>query len=64
MAPMTDFRGVVFFQCATCGLGLNERDFYELGMRIPDWGESRDEYCDAELIDDVTHSDCQRARAV
>jgi hypothetical protein len=34
--------------------------FFETGLRLPDQGESRDDYCDAELIDSVMHVDCLR----
>lgn len=46
------------FNCPVCRKPVGERDFFDLGLRPPDRGETREEYCDAELVDDVTHLDC------
>lgn len=57
-----DFRGRVMFHCRDCGHPLTADDFFQLGLRLPDEGEERDDYCAAELIDDATHVSCLRAR--
>lgn len=57
-----DFRGAVMFRCRNCGQPLTADDFFHLGLRLPDEGEERDDYCAAELIDDATHLSCLRAR--
>ena len=46
------------FTCRRCGRALTTDDLFELGMRLPDKGESRGDYCDAELLDDVEHPAC------
>lgn len=64
-APVLDARGRVMFHCKTCSRPLNADDFFELGLRLPEPGEIKDEYCADELIDSVTHTACaQAARAV
>lgn len=60
--PVRDFRGAVMFRCRSCGEPLTADDFFHLGMRLPDEGEERDDYCAAELIDDATHVNCLRVR--
>ncbi|HXK32872.1 MAG TPA: hypothetical protein VNM91_02530 [Dehalococcoidia bacterium] len=50
------------FRCRSCGEPLTADDFFHLGMRLPDEGEERDDYCAAELIDDATHVNCLRVR--
>jgi hypothetical protein len=39
---------------------MTRDDFFDLGLRLPE-GESREEYCDAELIDVVEHLRCGSA---
>lgn len=56
--PIADEAGRPMFTCRRCGGPLTADDFFELGMRLPDDGESRDDYCDAELIDYVEHPTC------
>jgi hypothetical protein len=42
---------------------MRERDFADLGLRVPEYGETADDYCTAELIDDLEHRSCIQARA-
>jgi hypothetical protein len=58
-----DYSGEIMFCCCACGVALTTDDFFEQGMRLPDNGESREEYCDAELLEGTTHIDCSRAIA-
>jgi hypothetical protein len=58
--PVLDADGAVLFICPRCGEPIGRDDFFELGMRLPD-GESRDEYCDAELLEFVEHPRCARS---
>jgi hypothetical protein len=53
-----DAQGHPFFRCRVCGAPITESDFGDLGLRVPEHGETRDEYCDAELIDDIAHKGC------
>jgi hypothetical protein len=53
-----DYRGEPVLHCSTCGRALSVAEFFELGLRPLDSGESREEYCDAEVIDSVTHTAC------
>ena len=57
-AAVVDYSGSVMFRCRRCGAALTEEDFFAIGLRLPEHGESREDYCDAELIDDVTHAAC------
>jgi hypothetical protein len=59
--PIPDAAGRPMFTCRRCGIALTADDLFELGMRLPDDGESRDDYCDAELIDYVEHPACVAA---
>jgi len=53
-----DHQGRIMFLCAACGLPITKSDLFELGLRLPDPGESKDDYCASELIDSLTHGDC------
>jgi len=59
--PILDFHGQIMFFCGACGEPLTHDDFYEIGLRLPDQGETRDDYCEAELIDKIEHVDCLRS---
>ncbi|MDE3095861.1 MAG: hypothetical protein KGK07_07655 [Chloroflexota bacterium] len=50
--------GQPMFTCARCGAPLTKDDFFDLGLRLPDAGERREDYADAELIDTVRHAMC------
>jgi hypothetical protein len=59
-----DEAGRVMFRCGTCGGAISDDDFFEIGLRLPESGESADDYCDAELIERIDHVACGRpARA-
>jgi hypothetical protein len=57
-ATIVDAHGAAMFVCSRCERPMTERDFFDLGMRLPDAGESRDEYLDAELLDEIVHEHC------
>jgi len=42
---------------------MRERDFADLGLRVPEYGETADEYCASELVDELAHTSCVRAQA-
>ena len=56
--PIVDERGRVMFHCGTCGGAICVDDFFHLGLRLPERGESADEYFDAELLDRIDHAAC------
>jgi hypothetical protein len=58
---IVDDRGRVMFRCDRCCGAMSLDDLFELGLRIPERGESADEYRDAELIDRLDHVGCARA---
>ena len=64
MSPNSDPQAVLdrlgraVLLCASCHAPLSADDFFELGMRLPDHGETREEYIDDELIDYVSHPRC------
>jgi len=53
-----DTHALPMFDCSRCGEAMTQEEFFALGMRLPDTGESRGDYYDAELIDSVTHLAC------
>lgn len=62
--PILDEHGRVMFRCAACGGAILMQDFFEIGLRLPERGESADDYRDAELLDRIDHVACAtRARA-
>ena len=60
--PITDRYGRIMFRCAACDEPLITDDFFVLGLRFPDDGETQDDYFAAQLLDSVAHLDCSRAR--
>jgi hypothetical protein len=58
--PVLDAHGVVMFHCKDCGGPITKEDFFEQSLRLPDLQETRGDYCDAELIDEIRHEKCAR----
>ncbi|HWQ28929.1 MAG TPA: hypothetical protein VNN12_07890 [Dehalococcoidia bacterium] len=56
-----DHRGRPFMTCVACGAPLRKEDFWNAGLRLPEYGETAEEYCDAELLDDLRHAACLSA---
>lgn len=56
-----DHQGRIMFLCPACGAPISRSDLFELGLRFPEPGESKDDYCEAELIDSVTHVACLKS---
>jgi hypothetical protein len=50
--------GGPMFRCATCGEALTPSDLLNLKLRLPEPGESYEEYAEAELIDKMEHLAC------
>ena len=61
--PITDRNGRIMFRCSACDEPLTTDDFFDLGLRFPDDGETQDDYFTAELLDGLKHTDCSRALA-
>ncbi len=61
--PLLDRYGRAMFLCRACGEAMTSDDFFALGLRLPEFGETSEEYCDAELVDEVEHESCARSRA-
>ena len=57
-----DRNGRVMYFCSRCHQPVTTDDFFELGLRLPDDGETQDDYYSAELLDDLRHVDCSRAQ--
>jgi hypothetical protein len=53
-----DRHGRPVFACADCGEPVTTDDLFALGLRVPDDGESRDDYFAAELLDSLSHITC------
>jgi len=60
-SPILDRHGRIMFNCRACGAPITSDDFFDLGLRLPEPGESKDDFCDRELIDAIEHMDCLRA---
>jgi hypothetical protein len=56
-----DYRGQELLRCTHCGRALTHAEFYDLGLRLPEAGESCDDYYDAEVLDSATHPACVEA---
>jgi hypothetical protein len=50
------------FPCDRCSRPLTYDDFVDLGLRPPDERETRDDYFDAELLDSLSHANCDASR--
>jgi len=59
--PIRDRHGVPMFICRRCGNALSSSDFFDLGLRVPEPYETRDDYLDAELLDTLSHVACSAA---
>lgn len=59
--PVTDYRGRVMFHCDLCGAAMTRRDFFDAQLRLPEHGETAEDYADAELIDRFEHARCRAA---
>lgn len=59
---LLDRSGQPLLLCSRCGAGLAEEDLYAEGLRLPDPGETADDYLETELIDSLHHIDCLAAR--
>ena len=59
--PFVDRHGNVMFWCDRCRMPISRSDILDLGMRLPDYGETAEDYRDAELIDAFRHSSCAAA---
>jgi len=62
--PLIDLRGRVMFNCAICGGPMTRRDFFDAELRLPEYGETAQDYADAELIDRFEHARCGTTRGV
>jgi len=56
--PVVDRHGNVMFWCDHCRSSISRSDILDLGMRLPDVGESAEDYLDAELVDSFQHPRC------
>ncbi len=55
---VVDRSGRPLFYCHLCHGPITRLDFAKLCLRLPDPGETVDEYCDSELIGQLSHFDC------
>ncbi len=59
---LRDRRGKALFICPHCSGELTDEDVISQGLRLPSHDETRDEYCEAELVDDLEHLACARGQ--
>ncbi len=57
-----DHQGRVLFACSSCGEPITADDFFEMGLRLPDDGETQEDYFSAELLDDLSHASCAQEK--
>lgn len=48
--------------CTACGEPLRVEDLLGQNLRLPEQSESREDYLDAELLDDLAHVACEGVR--
>jgi hypothetical protein len=56
--PVLDHGGHVMFRCGGCAGPMSQADILDLGLRLPEPGETANDYLDAELIDALRHERC------
>jgi hypothetical protein len=61
--PLLDFRGRTMFYCTRCGAPISRSDILEFGARLPDDGETAEDYLDSQLLDGIDHVRCTAAAA-
>ncbi len=61
--PIVDHLGKVMFWCESCGSAMTRSDIEDLGLRAPDYGETAQDYLDAELVDSFRHPRCLASKA-
>lgn len=61
--PLVDDHGRVMFPCLRCGGAIARFDILESGLRLPDHGETAEEYLDAQILDGIEHAQCPAALA-
>lgn len=59
--PVVDRHGSVMFYCSACGAPISSSDILDFGTRLPDFGETAQDYLDAQLIDSFRHQRCLNA---
>jgi NAD-dependent SIR2 family protein deacetylase len=61
--PLLDHRGQAMFYCTRCNGPISRSDIVEFGARLPDHGETADEYLDSQLLDGIEHPRCTAGAA-
>ena len=61
-AVLRDSRGNPAFLCIDCGRPLTMADFHSMSLPEPEPNETASEYTAAQLVDDLAHAECARAR--
>lgn len=57
-ALILDREGHPLLRCSRCNGPIGEEDIYAEGLRLPEHGETAADYFEAELIDELHHTDC------
>jgi hypothetical protein len=57
-----DRQGRVIFTCSSCGEPITNDDFFDMGLRLPEDGETQDDYFSTELLDELSHTRCTREK--
>jgi hypothetical protein len=61
-SPILDRQGRPLLACSRCKGPISEEDVFAQGLRLPDPGESADDYFEAELLDELHHVNCTVAQ--
>jgi hypothetical protein len=58
LEPLVDHLGRIMFHCRLCAAPISRSDILEFGARLPDYGETADDYLDSQLLDSIEHTSC------
>jgi hypothetical protein len=56
--PVVDHLGRVMFYCRLCGAPIRSSDIISFGARLPEHGETAEDYLDAQLLEGIEHPRC------
>jgi hypothetical protein len=56
--PLLDYKGRTMFYCTRCSAPISRDDILKFGARLPDYGETADDYLDSQLLDGIDHARC------
>jgi hypothetical protein len=61
--PLLDYKGRTMFLCTRCREPISREDILEFGARLPEHGETAEDYLDSQLLDGIDHVQCVASAA-